>query len=156
MERISRILVPINGGLDDEEALRLACNVAKRNKAKITIAHVVEVQRSLPLDADLPIPTAQGDKLLGWAEELARTLDCQVDAELLQARLAGAALVDEALNIKADLIIMGLPYRTRFGAFYLSETSNYVLNHASCHVWLVRESHDRFPEHRHEDHHSRP
>jgi hypothetical protein len=34
---------------------------------------------------------------------------------------------------------MGLPNRTRFGTFYLGKNSNYILNHATCRVWLVRE-----------------
>ena len=36
MEKIRRILVPIKGnGLDDDEAVRFACAIAKRNKAKV-------------------------------------------------------------------------------------------------------------------------
>jgi nucleotide-binding universal stress UspA family protein len=139
MDKISHIVVPINGNSEDEVALSLATNVSKRNKAKITVITVVEVKRSLPLDADLPVETAHGEKLLDWAEEQARHLDCKIEIELLQARTAGAALVDEVNALHVDLIIIGLPYRAHFGEFHLGETSNYILNHATCKVWLVRD-----------------
>ncbi|MBI1801690.1 MAG: universal stress protein [Chloroflexi bacterium] len=139
MEKISHIMVPINGNPEDEVALSLASLFAKKNKAKVTVVHVVEVKRSLPLDADLPAETAQGERLLDWAEGKARELECYVEVELLQARAAGPALVDEAVASHADLMLMGLPFRTQFGTYHLGETSNYVLNHAVCRVWLVRE-----------------
>ena len=47
--------------------------------------------------------------------------------------------VDEARALLADLIVMGLPYHTQFGSYQLGEESNYVLSHAPCRVWLVRD-----------------
>ncbi len=139
MEKISHILIPVNGNPEDEVALMLAGSIAKRNKAKVTVVHVVEVQRALPVDAELPSENARGEKVLDSADEQARLLDVNVNVELLQARKAGPAVVDEASALKVDLIVMGLPYRNEFGAFQLGETSNYILSHAQCRVWLVRE-----------------
>jgi nucleotide-binding universal stress UspA family protein len=44
-----------------------------------------------------------------------------------------------AIERKADLIILSLPYRVRFGDFYLGPTTMYVLKHAPCRVWICRE-----------------
>ncbi len=142
MKDISHILVPIGGKLGDDDALKVAFAFAKKGKTKVTAVHVVEVRRSLPLDADLAAETAHGEQLLEHVEELAQRAGCSLNAELLQARSAGVAVVDAALNLKADLIVMALPYRSRFGEFHLGETSNYVLNHAACRVWLVRDEYD--------------
>jgi nucleotide-binding universal stress UspA family protein len=139
MQRLSHILVPINGIPEDEVALGLACMFGKRSKAKVTLVYVVEVKRSLPVDSELPVESEAGQRLLDQGEETARHLDCQVELDLLQARTAGGAIVDEANALHADLIIMGLPYSTHFGAYQLGETSNYVLSHATCRVWLVRD-----------------
>jgi nucleotide-binding universal stress UspA family protein len=139
MEKISHILVPINGGQCDDEALQLAGLIAKKNKSRVTVMHVVEVPRALPLDAELPDKTMHGERVLEHAEQQAHHFGFEVHAELLQARVAGVAVVDEATRRNVDLLIMGLPYRTRFGTFYLSKNSNYILNHATCRVWLVRE-----------------
>ena len=59
---------------------------------------------------------------------------------LLQARDVGAALVDEATERGADLLILGLPFRKRFGGdFAIGRTIPYVLKNAPCAVWVVRE-----------------
>src|SRR5207237_2487794 len=96
MEKISHILIPVNGNPEDEVALMLAGGIAKRNKAKVTVVHVVEVQRALPVDAELPAETARGEKVLDGADEQSRHLDVNVTIELLQARQAGPAIIDEA------------------------------------------------------------
>ena len=138
MDKISHIMVPINGSPTDEVALSLAEVLVKRNTARVSVIHVVEVKRALPVDADLPTETLRGEQLLDWALEQAQHLKIKIDVDLLQARSAGVALVNEATAIKADVIILGVPYRANFGTFRLSETSNYVLSHAACRVWLVR------------------
>ena len=141
MEKLSHIVVPINGNPEDDNALYLACMSGKRNKAMVTVLYVVEVKRSLPVDAEMPQEFEFGQRLLDQAEDMARQLDFSVSPDMLQARSAGPAIVDEARALKADLILMGLPYHSQFGMYRLSEASNYVLSHATCRVWLVR---DRF------------
>ena len=52
----------------------------------------------------------------------------------------GAALVDEATERDADLLVLGLPYRKRFGGdFAIGQTIPYCLKNARCTVWVVRE-----------------
>jgi nucleotide-binding universal stress UspA family protein len=142
MKSISHVLVPVCGKAGDEDALQVAFAFAKKGKVTVTAVHVVEVKRSLPLEAELPAETNVGEQVLEHVEEFAQHNGCQIKAELLQARSAGVAIVDEAFHLKADLIIMALPYRSRFGEFHLGETSNYILNHATCRVWLVRDAYD--------------
>jgi nucleotide-binding universal stress UspA family protein len=63
-----------------------------------------------------------------------------LESQLLQARDVGAALVDEAVAIDADAIVMGLPYHVRFGGdFALGQTIPYVFKNAPCRVLVVRE-----------------
>jgi nucleotide-binding universal stress UspA family protein len=59
---------------------------------------------------------------------------------LLQARDVAAAIVDEATERGADLLVVGLPYRKRFGGeFAIGRSVPYVLQNAPCSVWVVRE-----------------
>ena len=59
---------------------------------------------------------------------------------LLQARDVGAAIVDEATERGADLLVVGLPYRKRFGGeFAIGRTIPYILQNAPCAVWVVRD-----------------
>ena len=102
--------------------------------------HVVEVGFSLPLDADIASRSDEAQQILDHAELQAEQRKMRLEPVLLQAREVGAALVDEAMEREADLLVVGLPYRKRFGGdFAIGRTIPYVLKHAPCEVWVVRE-----------------
>lgn len=136
---IKRILASVKGDSIDDELVRLATDLAKRSKATLFIIHVIEVRQALSLDAYLPEDVERGERALDHAERVAEQSGFEVEAELLQARSAGAAIVDEAIERNVDLIMMGLSYRKRFGQFDLGRTIPYVLKNAPCRVWLIRE-----------------
>ena len=137
--KLSRILVPLKGDRADEETVRLACNLGKQYKAAVYVLHVIEVKQALPLDADLPDEFQHGEEVLEMAEKAAQGLGVSVEAELIQARSVGSAIVDVSIERHVDLIIIPVTYRRRFGDFYLGQTAPYVLKHAPCRVWVLRE-----------------
>jgi nucleotide-binding universal stress UspA family protein len=133
------ILVPTDGSRASMEALALACNIAKRNKGKVYVVHVIEVRRSLPLDADMSPEAERGEEILSQAEKVAQDTDFEVEGELLQAREAGHAVVDEATERRADLILIGVEQLEHLGGNQLGRLPLYVLKNAPCHVWLWRQ-----------------
>lgn len=135
----SKLLASVIGGKTDEGVIKLACSIARKNKGKIYVVHVIEVKRALPLDAAMGPEIEKGDKILARAQTIADTLDCEVVTDLLQAREAGPALVDEAVERGVDLIIMGMEYKRRFGEFDLGSAVPYVLKNAPCRVLVWRE-----------------
>ena len=132
------ILVPVNGTEASLMAVEFACNIAQRGRGKVHVVHVIEVRRALRLDADLTDEAQKGEEILTQAEMAARRQDFEVDGELLQARDAGHAIVDEAIERKADAIVIGVPYRRPFGEFELSRVPTHVLRTAQCEVVLLR------------------
>jgi nucleotide-binding universal stress UspA family protein len=137
-----RVLVPINGGPGDEHALRVAVNIYRRARAEILILYVVEVPQSLPLDAELPAEIERGDAAMSRAEAYCREEKVAFEAEMLQARGAGATIVDEATQRESDLIILSVAGRQRHGEFTLGRTAPYVLKNAACEVWVMRRARD--------------
>src|SRR5689334_24809204 len=101
--------------------------------------HIIEVNRSLPLGAVMDDVVERGEQILDEVVKLATASQLPVETELVQARDTGPALVDEAMEWGADLIVMGLPYKKRFGEFNLGKTVPYVLKYATCRVMLFRE-----------------
>jgi nucleotide-binding universal stress UspA family protein len=78
--------------------------------------------------------------VLDLAEGIAERYKVKLSGDLLQAREVAAALVDEAIELGADAILLGLPYRKRFGGdFALGTTIPYILQNAPCQVIVVRE-----------------
>ena len=137
---IRRAVVALNGGPSDARIVHLACSLARPSKAEIVAVHVVEVDWSHPLDADIAGQSDTVQRILDGAEQVAERAGLRADTVLLQARDVAAALVDEATERDADVIVLGLPYRKRFGGdFAMGRTIPYVLKNAPCAVWVVRE-----------------
>jgi len=129
-----KILVPVAGTQADEEAIRLACTLAKKNKGKIWAVYVITLKRALPLDAEIEPEIRKAEDILNRMEGVAEEQDYEIDTDLLQAREVGPTIVDEAVERHADLILMGAPYKTRFGQFSLGDIVPYVLKNAPCRV----------------------
>ncbi len=137
-----RLLVPVGGGPGDARVLEVVGQLVHRHPTRITLIYVVEVIQSMPLDAELPAEIDRGETVLRRAEETARhrlghNLE-HVSTELLQARSAGAAIVDEAAQRSMDLIIMSVAGRYHRGEYTLGRTAPYVLKNATCEVWVLR------------------
>lgn len=138
--KMKRILVPVEGAHTDQDALRLACLQAKRDRTEVLVLYVIEVPRNLPIDADVGNELERGEKVLENLMHESQHLGCRIQTDLLQAREAGAAIVGEAVERQIDLIIMGVPYREKFGNFQTEPRALYVLDRAPCRVCLVREA----------------
>jgi nucleotide-binding universal stress UspA family protein len=134
-----RILVPVSGAETDVEAVRLACRLARRGKAKVMVVTVLEIRRSLALGTVQDVEMDRAEKLIDQAEKMARELETDIETELLQAREAGPAIVEEIAHWKADLVVVGMPFRMRFGEFHMGRTAPYILRHAPCRALLFRE-----------------
>ncbi|MBE9501673.1 MAG: universal stress protein [Chloroflexi bacterium] len=136
----TKFLVPLNGEKIDENTLRLACTLARSEKGKVYAIHVIQVKRALPLDAEIEPETEKAEEVLKRAERIGDEMDCEVLTELLQAREAGPAIVDEAVERGIALIIMAIPYKKPFGEFDLGSIVPYVLKNAPCRVLIWREA----------------
>jgi nucleotide-binding universal stress UspA family protein len=134
-----KILVPIGGASVDPDVVRLAITIGQRSKSEITAIHVIEVRWNLALDAVLDDELDRGEELLANASRVAEQSGGTVKTELLQAREAAAAIVDTARQQGIDLILMGMPYRTRLGKVYVGRTVQDVYVAAPCAVLAYRE-----------------
>ena len=134
-----RILVPVTGTEADEEAVRLACRLAKRDKANILAVYVIPIDRTLPLDAEMAGEVETAEAILDSMERVAAEESCTMETDLLQAREAAPTIVDEAVEREVDLILMGASYQRRFGQFSLGNTIPHVLKHAPCRVILFHQ-----------------
>ena len=131
-------MVPVDGSHASLQAVALACDIARKNKGRVSVVHVIEVKRTMPLDAELETEAAAGEEVLAQAARVAREQDFDVDSEILQAREASHAIVDEAIERGVDLIILGMEYQRPFGEFQLGRVIQHVMRSAPCEVWVCR------------------
>jgi nucleotide-binding universal stress UspA family protein len=138
--KYSRILVPVTGTRADAEAIELACGLAKQNKSQVRAIYIITLKRELPLDAEIEPEIQKAEDILESMEEVARKAGCRIGTEVLQAREAGPAIVNEAVEGEIDLILLGIAYKMRFGEFSLGEVVPYVLKNSPCPVILYQSS----------------
>ena len=133
-------LVPIDKSPASQHGLELACRLAGATKGgRVHVVYVVEVNRRLPIDADLPQATEEGEHAIADAEGAVRKHKIICDGEILQARDTGHAIVDEAVELGVDSIVLGVMRREQEGGpLDLGKTADYVLRHAPCDVVVVR------------------
>ena len=135
-----RAVIALNGGSSDARMVRLVSEQARLNKAEVIAVHILEIDWTLPLDADIAGDSDEVQRVLDSAEAVAEESKVRLEPVLLQARDVGAAIVDETVERGADLLVVGLPYRMRFGGdFAIGHTIPYILQNAPCSVWVVRD-----------------
>ncbi len=132
----SKILVPVGGSKADEGAIDLACDLVKKGKKTIIAVHVIPVDRSLPLDAEIEAEMARSEGILSRVEEQVKKRGCTVETDILQAREVGPAIIDVAREHQVDLILISLTSKKQFGEFCLGDVAPYVLKNAPCRVIL--------------------
>jgi len=134
-----RILVPLAGNEADDAALRLAALLLMGTTGEASLLQVIEVPFARQLDAEDPTAVSFADEVLGRAQTFLEGHEVQSRTAVVQARAAGAAIVDEAVEWGADLIIVGLRYKKRFGgAWDAGRTVPYVMRNSTAPVWCLR------------------
>ena len=135
-----RAVIALSGHPNGMRLVKLAAELARPSKGELIGVHVVEVDWSMPLDMDVAGRSEEIQQVLDMAEGTAESAGVRLEPVLLQARDVGAALVDEAVEREADVLVVGLAYRTKFGGdFAMGRTIPYILKNAPCAVWVVRE-----------------
>ena len=134
-----RILVPLAGTEADDAALRLTAMLLAGSPGRAFLLHVIEVPFERQLDAQDPAAVAFADEALGHGLALLAEHGVVAETGIAQARAAGAAIVDDAVERHADLIVMGLRYKKRFGGGWdAGRTVPYVMRNSTAPVWCLR------------------
>ena len=135
------ILAPVAPGDASLDAVGLGAALARQTGGALTLLHVIEVERSLPVTADMELESRRGEELLRRARARAEADGggLAIADGLLQARAAGPAIVEEAGTLGADAIVLGVAGASPTGQFRVGRTAAHVLGHAPCAVCVVRE-----------------
>jgi nucleotide-binding universal stress UspA family protein len=142
-----RILVPLDGSETSERALREAIKLAD-GKAQLRLIYVVE--QAIPLDAEgyafidyaalQEAVRSTGERTLAQAAENVKRSGITAETALLDVpgERAATAIDDEAINWKADLIVIGTHGRSGLSRLLLGSVAEEVVRGATVPVLLVR------------------
>lgn len=132
-----RILVPMKLGPIGEEVFSTAIKLAEEQGSALNAVHVIKVPLDVPLEAELIDEEERAVASLGEAKQLAAEHGVEVEGKIVRARALGSAIVEEAREADADLILLGSAPRWRRQSRFFSPTVDYVLRRAPCEVMVV-------------------
>ena len=133
----NKILVPMKLGIIGEEMLATAIRLASEHGAEVQALHVIRVPLEQPLDAELIDEEERAEASLAEAKLLGADNDVLVEGTTMRARAIGQAIVEHAIVMEADLIVLGSAPRWRRQSRFFSPTVDYVLRKAPCEVIIV-------------------
>jgi APA family basic amino acid/polyamine antiporter len=134
------ILVPVAPGYPSDEAMDVACRLARERGSRIVAVTVIQVPLELPLDAYLPDEVREANEQLDEARAIGESYGVNVTARIIRARNAGRAVVDEAVRRGSEIIVMGGPRRVRLASgkrAIFGDTVDFVLKHAPVRVMVA-------------------
>jgi APA family basic amino acid/polyamine antiporter len=132
-----QILVPMKLGIIGEEMLATAIKLAGEHDAEVHALHVIRVPLEFALDAPLLDEDERAEASLAEAKALGGEHSVTVDGTIVRSRAIGAAIVERATELGADLIVLGSAPRWRRQSRFFSPTVDYVLRKAPCEVLIV-------------------
>lgn len=131
----SKVIVALRDAEQVDDLMKLACQLAMGMDAEVMALHVVEVPPGLPLDADAEILDRPGQEILAQARQTASgKFSREVSTQLVRAREPGEAIVAEARENSASLLILGYRHRNPVSEVLLGSAVRHVMRHAPCRV----------------------
>jgi len=134
-----KVLAVVTGDETDQGVLAQGADMVRPVKGTLYAVYVITVDRALPVDAEVGPAAARGEQILMNAETSVQLPRGDFEAQLLQARELGPAVVREAAERDVDAVVIGTSCPLEYGSFSLGEDVPYVLEHARCLVVLWRE-----------------
>ena len=139
-KQYKNILVAVDGSEQSYNAVYEAIETAKRNEAKLTALTVKEVNKYYD---EFDMSVVDTSKINAVAESIL----CQVDklntdgVEIQEKAMFGdpkKAILKYAKENEIDLIFIGVTGKGVIDKFFIGSTTQYVVNHATCNVMVVR------------------
>ena len=132
------ILVVLDGNDYDEFLLKQSEKFINSHKDNIFLVYVIEVKQILEIDVQIEEEILIGESTLNKAEKIINLPKINNQAQLLQSRHKGSAIVNEIIRNDIKLLLIGTEYPKRYGSFEFNNYLNYLLKNSPCDVFLFR------------------
>ncbi|GIN60147.1 universal stress protein [Robertmurraya siralis] len=141
------ILVAVDGSTEAEWAFKKAIEIAKRNDAKIVLAHIIDTRTFATVEAYDRTIVERADK---FATELMENykktaLNAGVKEVTFTVEYGSPKVKipkDIAKKYQVDLIICGATGLNAVERFLIGSVSEHIARHAACDVMIIRTEKD--------------
>lgn len=135
-QMVGSIIVVFAEDIHSEHMMVLAARLARRERADLLAAYIIEVPLILPENASTPEEDRTGLGVLATAEVIAQNNGVHMRSEIIHARLISQAVLDLAKREGAHLIVMGSYREGKYSGAPLGRAIEAIATHAKCDVLI--------------------
>jgi nucleotide-binding universal stress UspA family protein len=141
--KYDHILVAIDGSKESEWALEKSIEIAKRNNAKLLLAHVIDTRSFLLIDSYDPDIADRANKLAldmleKYQHQAVSAGVSQVQYEIEYGSPKVKIPKEMAKKHQIDLIVCGATGMNAVERFLIGSVSEHITRYAPCDVLIVR------------------
>ncbi len=151
MDKVSKVLCPVDGSATSRRAADFAIDIASKYDARLSIIHVVpigEFVRALGvvgptypemMDKQIESAREESSRSLEEIKASAKKLGVDTHAEVLVSTSSiSKSIVDYAERDHADLIVMGTRGETDIAKLLIGSTASGVMNNRRCAITIIK------------------
>ena len=133
---VGSIIVVFSQEIRSEHMMVLAARLARRERADLLAAYVVEVPFTLPANAAMETEDRAALDTLATAEAIAQKQGRSIRTQTIHGRQTSQAVLDLAKREKANLIVMGSYREAKYSGAPLGRAIEQIATGAKCDVLI--------------------
>lgn len=135
-QMVGSIIVVFSPEIRSDHMMVLAARLARRERAELLAAYVVEVPFTLPVNAMMEVEDRSALDTLAAAEAIAHKHGVTIRTQTLHGRQTSQAVLDLAKREKANLIVMGSYREGKYSGAPLGRAIEQITAGAKCDVLI--------------------
>ncbi|MDQ2857611.1 MAG: universal stress protein [Candidatus Eremiobacteraeota bacterium] len=135
-EIIGSVIIVFSQEVHSEHMMSLAVRLARRERARLLAAYIIEVPHTLPLDAEMESEYREALGVLQVADSIARKYSVEVATEITPARNVAQGVLELAKRKDAHLIVLGSYREGKYSGAPMGRAIEVIAAQATCDVLI--------------------
>ncbi len=135
-EIIGSVIIVFSGEIHSEHMMSLAVRIARRERAEVLAAYIIEVPHTLPLYAEMEKERRDALGVLRVAESIGRKNNVEIKTEISPARNVAQGVLEVAKRHDAHLIVLGAYREGKYSGAPLGRPIEIIAAQATCDVLI--------------------
>jgi nucleotide-binding universal stress UspA family protein len=135
-EIIGSVIIVFSQEIHSEHMLSLAVRLARRERAALLAAYIIEVPHTLPLDAEMEPERREALGVLQVAESIGRKNNVEINTEISLARNVAQGVLELAKRKDAHLIVVGAYREGKYAGAPMARAIEVIAAQANCDVLI--------------------
>ena len=135
-EIIGSVIIVFSQEIHSEHMMSLAVRLARRERAELLAAYIIEVPHTLPLDAEMEREHREALGVLQVAESIGRKSNVEIKTDISPARNVAQGVLELAKRKDAHLIVLGSYREGKYAGAPMARSIETIAAQATCDVLI--------------------